>query len=129
MLDSLCASPDYNLFINDIVISEVIYHLISYNSNTSPNLLKRKGLLKDKINNIDFDALFIHFTHINANIYNISAVTSLMADFNLLSNDALIFHCCTENGIKYLATFDNDFEFASSQFGISIFSSIEQLTI
>ncbi len=127
LLDHLGSSPNYNLFINDIVISEVIYHMVAHSSGASPMTLKRKSLLKAKVDSIDFETLFMQFFHISTRVRSISAITSLMSEFNLLSNDAIILNCCVENEIQYLATFDADFTAPSTHFGISAISSIEQL--
>jgi len=128
LLDYLSSSPDYNLLINDIVITEVVYHMLAYNSTSSPVTLKRKGLLKAKIDVIDFEALFMHFIHIGVEISHVSTITNLMSEFNLLSNDALIFNCCIEHRIPYLATFDSDFDLPCNQYEITSISSISQLT-
>ena len=100
-------------YINDIVISEVIYGYLRLALNVSRYKL-RKYVVKytNKVKEIieqDIYPLFIGFEHLPTNI-GIDDLIEHMTKYRLLSNDALIVATCRAYSIENIATFDEDFK-------------------
>ncbi len=100
-------------YINDIVISEVIYGYLRLTLNISRYRLG-KYIIKhiDKVREIieqDIHPLLTGFEHLPTNI-GIDDLIEHMAKYRLLSNDALIVATCRAYSIENIATFDKDFK-------------------
>ena len=67
------------------------------------------------------------FLFLSDNILIEQDAISLMDDYGLLPNDAIILATCKFYGIKYLIIFDKDFEEACKEEGIVLINSIEKL--
>ena len=115
-------SEDYELFINQVVLSEFLYYYVGIVGNKSPMAIKESGKIADCFtsrNPIDMlpgIQVLNHYSDIS-----LSAI-DIMKKFNLLPNDALILATCKHFGIKYLASFDSDFDGPCSGLGIRIFN-------
>ncbi len=94
-------------FINDIVISEVIYGFLRAYTGLNPFELKKR------IKSIDLkilkplNDLFSFFTVLPLKIGR--EIIKIMENYKLLPNDALIAATCKYYGIRKIATFDDDF--------------------
>jgi len=97
---------DITGYINDIVVSEVVYGYVRAVTGLPPFNLKKK------IEKIEIDLsllrdLFDLFEVLPCKFGN--AVLDVMEKYKLLPNDALIVATCKHYGIKKIATFDEDF--------------------
>ena len=100
-------------YINDIVISEVVYGYLRLALNVSRYKL-RKYIAKytDRVRELlehDIYPLFTVFEHLPTSI-DIYSLIEYMTKYRLLPNDALIVATCRAYGIENIATFDEDFK-------------------
>ena len=100
-------------YINDIVISEVVYGYLRLALNVSRYKL-RKYIVKytkrvKELLEQDLYPLFTDFEHLPANI-GIEDLIEYMTKYKLLPNDALIVATCRAYNIENIATFDEDFK-------------------
>ncbi|WP_456329722.1 type II toxin-antitoxin system VapC family toxin [Archaeoglobus sp.] len=94
-------------YINDVVVSEVIYGYLRATTDLRPYKL-RKEILK-----VNFDLSLVKelLDMFNVLPCNIGAgVVEIIEKYRLLPNDALIAATCKQYGIKKIATFDDDFK-------------------
>lgn len=113
---------DYQLFINQVVLSEFLFHFIATIGNKSPLAIKESGKIAEclKVQN-PIDMLpGIQFLNHTAEISQLTIDFS--KQFNLLPNDALILATCKFYDLKYLASFDSDFDEPCDVLGIRIFN-------
>ena len=94
-------------YINDVVVSEVIYGYLRATTDLRPYKL-RKEILK-----VNFDLSLVKelldiFNLLPCNVG--SGVVEIIEKYRLLPNDALIAATCKQSGIKKIATFDDDFK-------------------
>ncbi|MCK4310967.1 MAG: PIN domain-containing protein [Methanomicrobia archaeon] len=97
-------------YINQIVLSEVLYTYMKYVTKEESYVLKKNP---EKIKNIeirDVIDLFNVFKFLNFNENILSLVGKVISAYGLLPNDALIAATCKHYGIKNIATFDKDFK-------------------
>ena len=100
-------------YINDIVISEVVYGYLRLALNVSRYEL-RNYIVKytNRVRELleyDIYPLFTDFEHLPANI-GIDRLIEYMTKYRLLPNDALIVATCRAYDIENIATFDEDFK-------------------
>ena len=114
-------------FINDIVISEVIFIYLKTVSGKSVLTLKKKPELVKSMDKTPCYQLLELFKPLEVNefVYRISR--DLIDRYGLLPNDAFILATCKFYGIKYLISFDNDFKNACKKEGIVLIDSLEKL--
>jgi len=94
-------------FINDVVVSEVIYGYLRALTNLKPHQLQ------SKLPKIDFDLSPIKDLLSLFRVLSCSfgaEVAEIVEKYKLLPNDALIAATCKHYGIKKIATFDEDFK-------------------
>lgn len=115
-------NQDYQLFINQVVLSEVLFHFIGTIGNKSPLAIKESGKIAECFKDHNpIDMLpGIQFLDHTAEISKLTIDFS--KQFNLLPNDAMILATCKSHDLKYLATFDSDFEAPCKSLGIRIFN-------
>jgi len=118
---------DYQLFINQVVFSELLFHFIAKTGNKSPLAIKESGKITDCFKNQNpIDMLpGIQFLDHTAEISQLTI--DFVKQFNLLPNDALILATCKFHDLKYIATFDSDFEAPCKSLGIRIFDDESDL--
>ncbi len=100
-------------YINDIVVSEVVYGYLRLALNVSRYKL-RKYIVKytDRIKELleqDIYPLFTYFEHLPINI-GIDDLIEYMTKYKLLPNDTIIVATCRVHNIGNIATFDEDFK-------------------
>jgi len=99
-------------YINDIVVSEVIYGYLRLSLNMSryklrKYIIKNNNLVRELLKNDIYPLLSIFkLLPLNLDVYNI---IQYIAEYGLLPNDALIAATYRIYDIDLLATFDNDF--------------------
>ena len=94
-------------FINDIVVSEVIYGYMRAVTDLPPFELGKK-ITRIEIDFTPVKDLFRLFELLSSRTG--SDVIDLILKYRLLPNDALIAATCKHHGIKKIATFDEDFK-------------------
>jgi predicted nucleic acid-binding protein len=120
LLSSLLNKPDDICYINEVVLSEFLYHFLAKNSNTSPKTLQRKNKIAEVFktsNQFKIINLF-EFLPTDANIFNL--VPIYMQQYNLLPNDAIILATCKIHNITQPASHDKDFKDACKGEGIEL---------
>ena len=100
-------------YVNDVVVSEVVYGYLRLVLNVSRYKL-RDYVVKhvDKVMELleqDVYPLFTDFEHLPTSV-GIDRVLEYMANYKLLPNDALIAATCRTYGIDTIATLDEDFK-------------------
>ena len=113
-------------YINHIVYSEFIYHFLSVMSGVSPLRLKTSSRISEILK--EHEPLeFIHnFKILDMDQEMINKSNYFMIKYNLLPNDALIFATCYIYGIKYLVSFDSDFQEICEKEKIVLINSMEK---
>ena len=113
-------------YINHIVYSEFIYHFLSVMSGVSPLRLKTSSRISEILE--EHEPLeFIHnFKILDMDEEIINKSNYFMINYNLLPNDALIFATCHIYGIKYLVSFDSDFQEICEKEKIVLIDSMEK---
>ncbi len=125
LLELIFASKTDN-YINHIVYSEFIYHFLSVMSGVSPLRLKTSSRISEILE--EHEPLeFIHnFKILDMDMEIINKSNYFMINYNLLPNDALIFATCCIYGIKYLVSFDSDFQEICEKEKIVLINSMEK---
>ncbi len=100
-------------YINDIVISEVVYGYLRLALNAPRHklgkyIVKYTNRVRELLEH-DIYPLFTDFEHLPADI-GIDSLIEYMTKYRLLPNDALIVATCRAYGIENIATFDEDFK-------------------
>jgi uncharacterized protein len=120
---------DYELFINQVVFSEFLYYFIGTVGNKSPLAIKESGRLPDCLKDRNPIDMIPGVQVLNHNSGISQSAIDIIKQFNLLPNDALILATCKYFDIKYLATFDSDFEVPCNSLGIRIFNDKSELKV
>lgn len=105
----LISNLENELYINDVVLSEYLYYVLAFNSDVSPKTLQRKNQIEDIIEQKpEIIRALNNFILLSSDQSFIKEVPRLMAEYNLLPNDAIILATCKLHGTK-LASHDSDF--------------------
>jgi len=105
----LISNLENELYINDVVLSEYLYYVLAFNSDVSPKTLHRKNQIEDVIEQKpEIIRALNNFILLSSDQSFIKEVPRLMAEYNLLPNDAIILATCKLHGAK-LASHDSDF--------------------
>jgi len=105
--------------INDIVYSEFTFHFLSLMSGKSPLRLKKAFKIREILDENEPIEFIDKFTILEMNRDILMKSYDLMKKYNFLPNDALILSTCDFYGIKYLASYDEDFKGAIEE-GINL---------
>lgn len=115
-----------DLAINSTVISEFLFYFVGFVGNKSPMTLKRNNSIGSIIEQNNPIAILEGFTVLPES-NDVALVVSLMKEYNLLPNDALILATCLRHEIPYLASYDvTDFASACAAEGIVLLSDAEE---
>ncbi|MEO6731034.1 MAG: type II toxin-antitoxin system VapC family toxin [Ferruginibacter sp.] len=119
-LHDLYFDPSIQLCINDIVLSEFLFHFIGLQSGKAPLTIKEKKAISAIIEIYSEDELLKNFEFIPSSKEIITLVPVLMAKYNLLPNDAIIIANLKINNISMLASHDTDFAQPCAGEGITL---------
>ncbi len=108
------------LCINDIVVSEFLFHFIGLQTGKAPLTIKERKEIASVIEVYKEDGVLKNLEFIPSAKEIISSVPDLMGKYNLLPNDAIILATCKINNISILATCDSDFIVPCNEEGITI---------
>ncbi|WP_240703257.1 type II toxin-antitoxin system VapC family toxin [Thermococcus indicus] len=120
MLISLL-SGDYELFINAIVYSEVVFLFLSKTTGLSAFTLKKKPTVVTNSGVGKVIALLGQFKVAEINDVVLQTASEIIKNHGLLPNDAIILATAKVYGMS-LATLDSDFEAPSKAENVSIYS-------
>jgi predicted nucleic acid-binding protein len=125
LLEHLIASKAEN-YINHIVYSEFVYHFLSIMSGKSPLRLKKSSRINEILKEHEPIEFIHNFKILDMDEEIIDKSDYFMSRYNLLPNDALIFATCHIHEVKYLASFDGDFQEICDKEDISLINSPEK---
>ena len=108
------------LCINDIVVSEFLFHFIGLQTGKAPLTIKERKEIAGVIEVYKEDRVLKNLEFIPSAKEIISIVPDLMGKYNLLPNDAIILATCKINNISILATCDSDFITPCKEEGITL---------
>ena len=121
------AEKSGEVFINGIVLTEVFIRYLKDITGEKSYTLKHKPELVKAVDKAPLYSVIGKFLFLSDNILIGQDAIGLMDDYGLLPNDAIILATCKFYGIKYLISFDEDFEDACKGEGIVLINSIEKL--
>ncbi|MDK2794989.1 MAG: uncharacterized protein PWQ58_188 [Archaeoglobaceae archaeon] len=98
------------VYINDIVFSEFVFHYLSLKSGSSPLTMKGKKEVGKYINERDPKEFIDQFRILDVNESIVGLTYDLIRKYGLLPNDAIILATCKFHEIEFLVSLDRDFE-------------------
>lgn len=118
------------LYINEVVFSEVAYIFLRIASGKSYNTLRKdRGLVSDAAKKFAEHVLpllkLAEFLEVKQEVIEISG--GYMIEYGLLPNDALILATCKHYRLDAILSLDRDFEEACRKEGILLLSSLGDL--
>ncbi|WP_456394812.1 type II toxin-antitoxin system VapC family toxin [Thermococcus sp.] len=117
---SFLADNDAVVIINDIVVSEFLFHYIRLKSGVSPLTVKKSERISDFILEDEPWDFLEQFHIIPTDEETVALAYKMMIAHNLLPNDAIILAACKLSGIGYLATLDEDLKSAGEREGLNL---------
>ncbi|AEE49203.1 PIN domain-containing protein [Haliscomenobacter hydrossis] len=120
LLDCLLDDANYELFISQAVASEYLYHLLAILEGKSPLALKSSGVIGQTLNARKPDFFVEKISWLSDKPLLFSTSVELMAQYNLLPNDALILALCHLHEISLIASYDPDFLEPCKRLGITL---------
>ncbi len=118
------------LYTNGIVFSEALMvYLRALTGERAYTLKHNPELIKEHEPELrDFLTFFGLFRELEINRSIETLAVEYMVKYGLLPNDAMILATCKFYGVKYLVSFDSDFEEACEGEGIRLLKSIEEIS-
>jgi len=127
ILEALLVHRGIDLYINQSVVSEYLFHHLALFGGKSPLAIKEKDLIPEIFAKHD-PASFLKLFSLSAQKDEIIELSiNYMQNFNLLPNDALILSSCKSNGIIALASFDVDFVYPCAKENIHLIQDLQSL--
>ncbi len=122
------AIDKFEICINSIVFSEVIFKLMVLKSDKSILTIKSKNLVSSLIKELEkYSELLLLFKVLEENKEILNISLKLMEKYDLLTNDALILATCKYHGIDKIASLDSDFEKATISENIKLIKNANEL--
>ncbi len=97
-------------YINQVVVSEVVYVYLRLSTKVDVKALKKNPTLCKEVSLDPVYELLELFNELASSKAITEISRKIIADYGLLPNDALIAATCKHYGIKKIATFDEDFK-------------------
>ncbi len=114
----------FDICINSIVFSEIIFKLMILKSGKSALTIKSQKLIPSIVKNLDdYSNLLLLFNVLEENKEILRTSFQFMQKYNLLTNDALILATCKYYGITKLASLDKDFESIAANENIQLINN------
>lgn len=104
-----------------------MFHYLTIGENVSPRTVKERGDIRRVLGKSENHRLIQEFTLIDIEPKDLPSVAKLMADVNLLPNDALLVATCLSRNIGALASFDPDFHEVCQTNGLALLDSAERV--
>ena len=122
------AVDKFDVCINSIVFSEVLFKLMVLKSGKSILTIKSKNLISSLIKELkNYSELLLLFKVLEENKEILNISLRFIEKYNLLTNDALILATCKYYGIDKIVSLDNDFEKATVSENIKLIRSVNDL--
>ena len=122
------AIDKFDLCINSIVFSEVLFKLMVLKSGKSILTIKSQNLISSLIKELkNYSELLLLFEVLKENKEVLNLSLGFIEKYNLLTNDALILATCKYYGIDKIASLDSDFEKATVSENIKLIRSVNDL--
>jgi len=115
------------VYINDIVFSEFIFHYISLKSGLSPLTMKGKKEVGKYINEMDPREFIDQFRVLDVNESVVNMAYDFIRKYSMLPNDAIILATCKFHEIDLLASLDRDFEEVCRLEGLKFAFGVEDI--
>jgi len=122
------AIDKFDVCINSIVFSEVLFKLMVLKSGKSILTIKSQNLISSLIKELkNYSELLLLFKVLEENKEVLNISLRFIEKYNLLTNDALILATCKYYGIDKIASLDSDFEKATVSENIKLIRSVNDL--
>lgn len=118
-------SFNFDLTINLVVFSEVIFKFLTIHGGKSGLALKKGNAIGEILKGNDPRKILKYFRLDGFTDDPQDEALRLMQQYNLLPNDALILAHCLNSKIKFIASYDSDFIIPCQEEGIMLIDSIE----
>lgn len=120
-------SRNINLYINDIVYSEFIFHFLALVSEKSPLTLKMNAGINKILSDYSPIELIENIGVLPIDKSIMTNSYELMKKYNLLPNDSLILATCIGYKIENLVSYDSDFEVVSKSENIKLIQNSSEI--
>jgi len=118
----------FDVYINSIVFSEVLFKLMVLKSKKSALTIKSQNLISSLIIELkDYSELLLLFNILEENKEVLNNSLIFMERYNLLTNDAIILATCKHYKISKIASLDKDFENVAVNENIQLIKSVSDL--
>ena len=122
------AIDKFDVCINSIVFSEVLFKLMVLKSGKSILTIKSQNLISSLIKELkNYSELLLLFKVLEENKEVLNISLGFIEKYNLLTNDALILATCKYYGIDKIASLDNDFKKATISENIKLIRNVNDL--
>ena len=116
---------DFDLIINSVVFSELMFKFLTIHGEKSGLALKKGDAIGKVLAKYDPFRILKYFRYDGSAGDTQAESVRLMRRYNLLPNDAMILAYCLDAGIKFVASYDSDFILPCQQEGITLIDSVE----
>jgi len=120
LLNSLLENDSINCCINESIISEFLFQFIKFNTNKAPATIKSAKKISNVFESNPNYLLINLFEFLPTDSRLLNLAPSIMQQYNLLPNDAIILATCKIYNISQLASHDKDFTEACKGEGIEL---------
>ncbi len=118
----------FEIYINSIVFSEVIFKLMAIKSGKSALTIRSQKTVSSIMKELnDYSSLLLLFNVLGENKEILKISLDFMQKYNLLTNDSLILSTCKYYNIPKLASLDKDFENAAINENIKLIKNADDL--
>ena len=122
------AIDKFDVCINSIVFSEVLFKLMVLKTGKSILTIKSQNLISSLIKELkNYSELLLLFKVLEENKEVLNISLKFMEKYDLLTNDALILATCKYYGIDKIASLDSDFEKATVSENIKLIRRVNDL--
>lgn len=118
-------SFDFDLIINSVVFSEVMFKFLTIHGEKSGLALKKGHAIGGILEGHDARKILKYFKFDGSTDDPQDEALRLMQQYNLLPNDALILAHCINSRIQFIASYDSDFIIPCREEGLTLIDSIE----
>ncbi len=118
----------FEVYINGIVFSEVLFKVLGIKTGKSPITLKSRKQIPKSIKNLEnYSNLLLLFNVLGENSDILRLSIEFMQRYSLLTNDAIILATCKYYNIENLVSLDSDFTEASEKEKILLVNDVNIL--
>lgn len=129
LLDKLLDAKHVQVCISQIVVSEYLFHCLGIDGGKSPLSVKQSKTIAAVLSNGNHAIFLKQFTYLEDSNLLIERVPILMAQYNLLPNDALILAICQLHQILAVASYDSDFKNACIGLNITLVQNVSDFEL